>query len=457
MINDTIHTAALSDLVGHVAERQGFPTVDEMNQFARRLVSDYPGLTSLTSIGASRSGDELFDLQIGSGENHILVIGNPHPDEPIGLATIQHLATRLCENGRLLQTTGSTWHFVLCIDPDGTRLNEAWYRGPITRSNVARNAYRPATGDQIEWTFPVEHEGVSVGNPVPETQALMRLIEVVRPRLVVSLHNADFGGGYFYVTGGDPTYWKALTDILTHYGVDLEGGLPDLPGANTLAPAVFELVSFGETFKALAAVDPELAQQALTGGSTRDYAARFGGQMLVCELPLWTDPRGTDTRESAFTFAEVLRLSATELKESAGVFEDHLDKLEPLLNKNSPFYPAAVDAFQTMIETAESRTADAESVGSRLATRAEVFTEMHGYTETMRLRAAGTLLRLLADSALCPEIKQAQMDLSALFNAWTAEIEADRPGHPVPISNLVAVQCAAILLAAGRVRDGEPV
>ena len=70
---------------------------------------------------------------------HLVVTGQPHPNEPIGMATIM----AMCEyaavgNADVLEATGVEWHFVPDADPDGTRLNEGWFDGPWTREHYAR-------------------------------------------------------------------------------------------------------------------------------------------------------------------------------------------------------------------------------------------------------------------------------------------------------------------------------
>jgi len=41
----------------------------------------------------------------------------------------------------LRESLGYTWYLVKCIDPDGTRLNEGWFKGPFSIENLARHYY----------------------------------------------------------------------------------------------------------------------------------------------------------------------------------------------------------------------------------------------------------------------------------------------------------------------------
>jgi len=82
------------------------------------------------------------------------------------------------------------------IDPDGARPNEVWFAGTMTPKHYARNFYRPAGHEQVEWTFPNSYKTNYFDRTLPGTKALMRVMDDLKPALVVSLHNAGFGGVY---------------------------------------------------------------------------------------------------------------------------------------------------------------------------------------------------------------------------------------------------------------------
>ncbi|WP_433193920.1 M14 family zinc carboxypeptidase [Nocardia sp. CA-107356] len=285
-------TDEIAEIVGPVSPISAFPTADEMNAFVDRLAAVDPGRVLVTEIGRSRAGQAIRNVRIGSGPRPILVLGSPHSNEPIGLATTRHLLGRLAADEALTSSLGATWNFVPLVDPDATRLGEGWFGGPFTRTNVARHFYRPPGDLQAEWTFPMNWRGTPIGRPLPETRALMTLIDSTRPALVASLHNADFSGGFAYVSGGDSDYWRSLTGHITGNGLPLYRGEPDAPGAAPLTEGIFGMPSFDQMCSAIAAgcADP----LALSGGSSGHYAGQYGGAYLVSELPLWSDPRLAD-------------------------------------------------------------------------------------------------------------------------------------------------------------------
>ncbi|PXX57482.1 zinc carboxypeptidase [Nocardia tenerifensis] len=442
------------EIVGPVDRSDVFPTVDELSEFADGLVAAMPDRVTVADIGRSRGGDPIREVRVGSGPRQVVVVGNPHPNEPIGMATIRHLLGRLTADDA--QTLDATWHFVLCLDPDGTRLNEGWFAGERTRSGIARAFYRPPAAEQPEWCFPTTWRGKEIGAPLPETLALMELIDRTRPALIVSLHNADFGGGFFYTTGGDPDYWTGLTDQLTAGGVPIFDGEPDVPGAKTWAPGVFELPRFQRIAETLVADGVEPLEM-MHGGGVRDYAAAHGTALLVCEVPLWADPRVTDDTPSGRSLANVLCSTATAYEEVADLVRGVLDRVSDRSTGRSPFARALTDTVRALRGNATAKRGATES---RIATVGELFVEDYVWVGVARLRAGGMLLRLLdeqAGRAPSPGLAAERAHFAAIFEKWCGDIETNAPGHPIPVHQLVTIQASAIVAAVLRLRADLPV
>ncbi|WP_454198870.1 M14 family zinc carboxypeptidase [Nocardia sp. Marseille-Q1738] len=445
----------ITELVGTIGRISAFPTVDELNGFADLLAADHPERVSITELGRSRGGDPIREVRVGSGARHILVLGNPHPNEPIGMATIRHLLGRMVTDDAA--TLGATWHFVLCVDPDGTRLNEGWFAGPHTRTGVARGFYRPPAAEQPEWCFPTVWRGRSVGVPLPETKAMMALIDRTRPALIASLHNAEFGGGFFYTSGGDAEYWSALTDRLSAAEVPIYLRGPDAPGARTLAPGVFELPLFGAMADLLAAKGLD-AVAALGGGGCRDYTARYGTAILVCELPLWVDERIGDGSAGDRVLGDLLDATAADYRAMAEIAADVLARVTGRLSGRSPFERSVRALVAGLPGLAVSKQAVPER--NRIATRGEIFVEQYDWTAMLRLRLGGMLLRLLDDEYrrdATPALAAERARFAAVFDQWCADVEQNAPGVAVPLERLVRIQSESILLAATRLRDGLPI
>lgn len=447
----------VGEIVGAVPHISSFPTVDEMNTFVDRLAGKYPDLVRVDEIGRSRGGEPLREVRIGAGARQVVVFGNPHSNEPIGLATTRYLLERLAENPAISESLGVTWHFVPLIDPDATRLGEGWYRGPFTRSNVTRHYYRPPGDQQAEWTFPMTWQGRQIGTPLPETRALMTLIDATRPALLASLHNADFGGGFCYVTGGDRDYWTALSRRLTENGLPIHRGEPDAPGARPLAEGIVELPSFDRMCEIAAAAgqDPAVA---VGGGSSGHYAARYGCAYLVSELPLWTDPRLFDDSPGDRSMPELVRASVDSMRETVDIAAGVLDRVGHLLSGTSPRQHLVAESIPALRDFAAAKAA--AQVPDRPATIAEICTELHGWPAMIRLRIAGPLDRVLREEAArsgAAELRDESARFGALFERWCVEIERDAPGQLVPLNRLVGIQAATIVTAVTRLRDGHPI
>ena len=94
---------------------------------------------------------------------------------------LEYFSRALAEDDKLREDLGYTWYLIKSIDIDGTKLNEKWFKGPITLSNYARNYFRPAGYEQVEWTFPFKYKKANFDKPIPETVALMKIIDEIKP------------------------------------------------------------------------------------------------------------------------------------------------------------------------------------------------------------------------------------------------------------------------------------
>jgi len=261
-------------------------------------VREFPSLARLETVGASSEGRPIELLTVGHGATPVLLLGVPHPNEPIGTLTVEFLTRLLCEDDALRARLDVTVYAIKVADPDGLVLNEGWLKGRFSPLRYALNYYRPPHREQVEWSFPVEYKTLSFSNPAPETAAVMRVMLRVRPRIFYSLHNAGFCGVYFYVSDDRPTLFRAFHDLVASQGLPLHRGEPEVPYLRELAPAVYALFGIDATYDYLAdslGTDPAPLIEA--GTSSDDWLGRLGEVFsLVCELPYYTAPGLEDTR-----------------------------------------------------------------------------------------------------------------------------------------------------------------
>jgi hypothetical protein len=428
----------MSDLLVGMRPIEAFPTVDQMLAFTRRVAGD--PRVQVREIGRSRGGDplELVSITVPSAQGRVLVIGQPHPNEPIGMATVVAMVEGLLAQPALLEEYGVDWHFVPCADPDGTRLNEGWFAGPWTREHYARHFYRPAGAQQVEWTFPFRSGDFVVDEPMPETRALMAAIDGIKPTALASLHNGEMGGGYFYVNeGASVPFCESLGRICLSRDVPLHLGDPETPFSELLAPAVFTVPTAGQIhdFVVAAGGDPT---SMITGANSGEYAARHGHVTGVAiELPYWRDDRSADSTPdpSGRTLREVV-LAGLEQQES---MERTLTSLLTAAAPAPSPFREALEGFLGSDDYLEVQRQEAQAnpEGERTATVAEVFS-ITDNVHMFRLRLGGMLVRALTGS---PYLERAEQQ----FALWCAEAAADNKAEAIPIEDLVSIQVEAIL------------
>src|SRR5262249_53871922 len=231
----------LSSCLARVPDYPEFFTLDELRARARALVADFPGVARLETVGEWAEGRPIELLTVGHGRRPVLLVGVPHPNEPIGTLTVDFLTRLLCEDEGLRAGLDVTLHAIPVADPDGLVLNEGWMKGTFSPLRYALEFYRPPHREQVEWSFPVDYKTLRFTTPAPETPTVMRMMERVRPQVFSSLHNAGFCGVYFYVSHARPALFRALHALVASQGLPLHRGEPEVPYLKTLAPAVYEL------------------------------------------------------------------------------------------------------------------------------------------------------------------------------------------------------------------------
>ncbi|HZX01894.1 M14 family zinc carboxypeptidase [Kribbella sp.] len=434
-----------------VPEIAVFSTADELVADLTRLHDLHPALTSLRRIGTSRLGDPLFCLTIGSTGPDALVFGLPHPNEPIGGLTALHLARRLCTDDGLRERLGHRWHIVACIDPDGLRLNEGWLKGPFTREHYARNFYRPAGDEQIEWTFPLDYKTAYFDEVLPETAALMRVIDQVRPQLMCSLHNTEVGGAYYYLSRPEPELHGVLQEIPERLGLSLDRGEPESPSIERFADGIFRMPDIESMYDYYVEHEDPLPEK-FGGNSSHSYTRPYGTLTLLSELPHWDDARVSDASPTTTSYSEVLREQAAGFRELVGWMEEILAATGDELTAGSAFVRASryyARALAPSPDGIEKRAAEPEA--QRPATVAEL-ASVRDSVHMFRLRYAGMLLRALdgevAIGNATPAIRAAQRRLAAQYDDWLADAAEAASMVQIPIGSLVASQYAALVATA---------
>ncbi len=442
-----------------VPDYGAFYTVDELNASSQRLVETYPDRAEWMVIGQSRRGEDIPALRIGDGERVALLFAMPHPNEPIGSMMLEFLSWRLASDPDLVQSLGYTWYMVKCIDPDGTRLNEGWFKGPFTLPHYARHYYRPPSNRQIEWTFPVDYKTLHFDTPLPETRALMNLIREVHPSLLYSLHNSGFGGAYFYVSGACTPLYDAFASLVAGQGLPLHRGEPELPFMTEYAPAVFQVPTAADIYDYYGKhSDQDPATLFHAGTSSFDYASRTGKAFgLVCELPYFYNARVDDRTPTSRTRRDCILEALGRDRGYCAYLQEQYDRVQPHLTIPSPFretledylehFPGALDADENWAKTDPDL--------ARPATVAEAFDTLvvGKYWRVLHLSAFLRMIEAEAQATGWTDVlRDAYRSVERTFEEHSEEVLRELPYEVIPIQKLVRIQLGAGLLAADFVR-----
>jgi hypothetical protein len=439
-------------LMTQVPEMDRFLTLDELTADLERIAGDHPEIASIRRVGTSTLGEPIRMLSIGSGANNALLFACPHPNEPIGAMMVHHLAHLLCRDAELRDGFDYTWHLIGCVDPDGTRLNEGWFAGPFTPRNYARHFYRPASDRQVEWTFPIAYKTHYFDRVLPETQMLMRVIDELKPELMASLHNAGFGGVYYYLSRPAEPLYDTLHALPGWEELPLQLGEAEVPYARPFAPAIFPTirVAAGYDYMEENGVDPTASS--LAGASSFEYSEPHGTFSIITEVAYYDDPRVNDQTPSGVRRRDAI-LQGLDLADEGGhALRAQFDAVAKDLKGRSPFQHS-VEWWASLGKgrEAERNWATSSPETERPATVAELFSSIE-QTQFYRLLGLGMLLRMLEGEIAIgngtPAIRAQLAESTRVFEEWADRLEHSLRMRVVPIRKLVAVQLGAVLAAA---------
>ncbi|MEU8926692.1 M14 family zinc carboxypeptidase [Kitasatospora sp. NPDC048545] len=418
-----------------VPDAELVPSVEELVARLRDLARRSPGLCRMRQIGRSRAGRALQVLSVGSGRRSVLVVGGPHPNEPVGYATVSFLAGLMVERPELRD--GVSWHFLPCVDPDGAALNSEWTILPIDLHIAHRYFYRPAMAEQPEWTFPVPWGDGIHRFGLPAQEALADLVDELEPAVAVSLHNSEFGAPFFVASHDVPGLAGQLGAAAARHGLPVADAAPgDVVGWPQLGPGVYRMPPVEELV-----IRDHNRQAPAYGAHLSHHAARHGTLTLLPEVPRWrTGTRFETSPPVAFdVLAQALAAEAAEVRRLIG----------QTALPDEVFARAVADTLavtDTVVRSWQQRAATGEPVpGGELA-------EAH-YTRVMlTLRTAGMATRAAADAPPSRTVLAVRARLEKLLYERAEQSQRQLRATALPLRDLVAVQACAALAAVALTR-----
>ncbi|WP_399129406.1 M14 family zinc carboxypeptidase [Actinacidiphila sp. ITFR-21] len=385
-------------------------------------MQSHPGICQMGAVGRSRMGRPLLMLTVGRGARNVLVVAGPHANEAaVGGATVLRLAGQIAERHERGEDDGSAWHFLLCIDPDGAALNERWLPGPYTLRGHYEHFFRPCAAEQPEWLPP---DGEVASAALPETRALVGVLDRLRPVLQCSLHGIDVGGSFVQLTSDIPGVPERIGKSAAELDIPLESGASDAFQWPSPGPGVY--------------VMPPVSDPAAGDGahSTWARAQRYDGVTAVVEVPMWACDRSADTTPHPAP-DQALRAAGAALRRNLPTVARALHRMDPELG----------GADGPMLRTVRELVA----IGPRLSaewdpavrppdaaplpamTTARV-TSIEVYAQRVPLRAAAMLRRIAAVPCV-----------TRLVDEWCEAYERAYRPRWVPVADQVEQQARSVI------------
>ncbi|MFJ6727301.1 MULTISPECIES: M14 family zinc carboxypeptidase [unclassified Streptomyces] len=406
-----------------------YPTVSELTSRARALAALRPGLCALRQVGVSRGGRPLHLLSVGHAPRTVLVVAGAHANEPTGGPTLLAVAERVLHERELRD--GTSWHFLLCADPDGASLHTT----PAPRSLLDYHLgfFRPAGPEQPEWSPAV----LPPDRLPPETRALTGVIDTLRPYLQVTLHGTDLGGSWVQLTRDIPGLAEPFAKSAAQSRIPVETGASDAAGWPVSGPGVHVMPEPG-----VGLAYPSMPDDARH--STWHHAHRYGGLTAVVEVPMWASDLVDDPAPHPDPAAAIRRLAVRLRRDAAEVERLFAEVLPRVGGADGPLLRAA----RWALDLVPGLAADWTALSPADTTMAYVGS-VDAFGRRLPLRAAAMLWRVTRERH-----DRAAPRLEHLVATWSQSF-ADRFGARwVPLEDQIDHQSRTVLAAALHAREG---
>jgi hypothetical protein len=428
------------------------PTLAVVAAEVRRITALLGGEARTERLGESGAGRPIDLISIGRGPKSILLVGAPHPNEPIGVLTVLRLMERLAQDRKLRQDGGYSFHFIPAIDVDGVALNEGWFAGPRTPQDYLRHFFRPAFAQQPEYAFPLAIPGYRFDAATPENICWQAALEQTRPMLQCSLHGNDANGVFYFLSERRQALAEQLSALPRRYGLAInrigEAGL----GTESYAPGV--LSEFTVQAMIIDAINAGKGTAGFwdAGQSSSEYARQlYGTFSLTCEVALWNDPRLYSDRPSAMTIADAAAEFLAQLREDKAVLTSGKQAaLRPLASAEVKALDAALDEVRTSID---QRIEGATEEANKPRNRTERLVERDLVQYEPGLSAIRAMAMLARRARLSGDVGVAERAEAIVARRIAAQL-AKAPVTPIPYRTSADLQIDAALLAARALERG---
>jgi len=445
----------LQEILKQIPNYKEFMTIAELDGSSKKLAQDFDHV-ELKEIGKSRGERTIYCLKIGEGKKNALLFAFPHPNEPIGSMSLEFLSQFLAKNPEFTKLTGYIWYLIKAIDIDGAILNEGWFKGDFNPLKYAKNYYRPAPFEQVEWSFPIDYKKLKFETPPPETQALMHLINKLKPKFMYSLHNSGFGGVYFYVSRGIGNLFANLVSFVKREHLPLHLGEPEAPYIKKLHDGIFQMFGVQKQYDYIETKGIENPQEFITyGTSSYDYLKRIASEenfTLVCEMPYFYHNSIEDTTLTEFERRD-LRMQSLEYMKNISIHAKKIFRhIKKFCDKSSRIY-TAVEGYIRITRPSlelEINVTKTSSMYEGKATVSQAF-YLNVSSRYYYLLIISMIVRLCEEAiSIHPEkeieITKIKNNLEKWIEQKIKELLSDTKFEVIPIQKLVRVQIGSAFI-----------
>ena len=445
----------LQEILKQIPNYKEFMTIAELDGSSKKLAQDFDHV-ELKEIGKSRGERTIYCLKIGEGKKNALLFAFPHPNEPIGSMSLEFLSQFLAKNPEFTKLTGYIWYLIKAIDIDGAILNEGWFKGDFNPLKYAKNYYRPAPFEQVEWSFPIDYKKLKFETPPPETQALMHLINKLKPKFMYSLHNSGFGGVYFYVSRGIGNLFANLVSFVKREHLPLHLGEPEAPYIKKLHDGIFQMFGVQKQYDYIETKGIENPQEFITyGTSSYDYLKRIASEenfTLVCEMPYFYHNSIEDTTLTEFERRD-LRMQSLEYMKNISIHAKKIFRhIKKFCDKSSRIY-TAVEGYIRITRPSlelEINVTKTSSMYEGKATVSQAF-DLNVSSRYYYLLIISMIVRLCEEAiSIHPEkeieITKIKNNLEKWIEQKIKELLSDTKFEVIPIQKLVRVQIGSAFI-----------
>jgi hypothetical protein len=456
IINPTTLDKPVLDLVSPILDGipdwEKFMTIDQINEEAARLAKEYPGKIELLDLGKSTKGESILCLKVGEGKHNALIHGFPNSEEPYGGNLLTYLARALAENPEVTQALDYTWYLVPCSDPDAARLNEGFQAGEKTVLNYCMNYYRTPVSICPELTFPFRFGPLDLNNPVPETKALMKVMDKVKLSFISSLHMMKWGGISYMVPFECPELYANLQNAAQRFDVFLR----KRPGS-MLAPGVMwaeYLTAARNWIRHYATGETNI--EPIRGSQMVEYGQQYNPNLFIMipECCHWYDPRMLDDRPSDTTIGEAFEYGDGKMRDMEKFILDLWKRAEHDLKHDTVFRGMMQEFVAPLIQKYTNVSNPpfrfSEEFMERKATVAQKI-GIEGHDDLYRMFYLGGLIRtfdLEVEKSGNNKIKALREEAYTKLVEWDKFLHENYEIVHHPIKNLVGMSIGALLSSA---------